>query len=107
MSKRKNDSLIDWIVISAFLIYYTGLNNYLSLLFTTLKSINDVLLQLENISILSFVFKYYITFPIVGLILSKIGSPRGKEGHVIGKVLYFIIGYFVCLALDLIAKQVF
>ena len=107
MSKKQNSSLADFIALSVILIYFTGINNYLNLLFTTLKSINAVLLQLENTSILSFIFKYYITFPVVGLILSYIGSLRGKEGHVIGKVLYFLIGYIVCLGLDYIANLIF
>ncbi len=107
MSKRQNSSLADFIALSAILIYFTGVNNYLNLLFTTFKSINAVLLQLENASILSFIFKYSITFPIVGLILSYIGSPRGKEGYVIGKVLYFLVGYIVCLGLDNIANLLF
>ena len=107
MSSRKADALINLVVISVILIYFVGLNNYLNLLFATLKSINEVLLQLENASILSFALKYYITFPIVGLILSYIGSPRGKKGHMVGKILYFLVGYIVCLILDFVAKLIF
>lgn len=103
MSKRKLNSLTEWIVLSIILIYYIGLNSYLNLLFTTIRNINEVLLQLEKTSILSYTLKYFITFPIVGWILSKIGSPRGRGGHIIGKTLYFLIGYFVCLILDYIA----
>ena len=99
MSKRRINSLTEWIVLSIILIYFIGLNSYLNLLFTTIRNINEV-------SILSYTLKYFITFPIVGLILSKIGSPRGKEGHIIGKILYFLIGYLVCLILDYIAYLV-
>ena len=106
MSKKRINSLTEWIVLSIILIYFIGLNSYLNLLFTTIRNINEVLLQLEKTSILSYTLKYFITFPIVGLILSKIGSPRGKEGHIIGKILYFLIGYLVCLILDYIAYLV-
>ena len=40
---------------------------------------------------------YFITFPLVGVILMMLGSPRRKEGHWIGKILYFIVGYEIGL----------
>jgi len=41
---------------------------------------------------------------MVGVILTMLGSPRGKEGHRVGKILYFIVGYIVGAILDLIAN---
>ena len=51
--------------------------------------------------------KYFITFPILGVILMMLGSPRGKEGHWIGKILYFVVGYGIGFLLDFISKLIF
>lgn len=77
------------------------------MLYHMFKLINTILLQINNASILSCVFKYYITFPIVGIILSFIVSTKGEERKIIGKILYFIVGYIACLVLDVIAQVIF
>lgn len=107
MSKRKANDLVSLIVISAILIHTFGIKYTLDLFFQILELFNSVLLQLTNTSILTVMFKYCIAFPIVGIILTAIGSPSGKEGHIIGKVLYFIVGYIIGFILDSIAKIIF
>ena len=107
MSRRKEYDVVSLIFIVFILCKYFGIKETINLIYHMFQLFNTILLQFNNTSILSFVFKYYITFPIVGIILSFIGSHRGKEGKIVGKILYFIIGYVVCLVLDLIAKYMF
>lgn len=107
MSRRKEYDVVSLIFIVFILCKYVGIKETINLIYHMFQLFNTILLQFNNTSILSFVFKYYITFPIVGIILSFIGSHRGKEGKIVGKILYFIIGYVVCLVLDLIAKYMF
>ena len=107
MSRREENDVVRLIFISIILIKCFGIKATTDMLHHMFQLINTILLQINNASILSFVFKYYITFPIVGIILSFIGFPRGKEGQIIGKVLYFIVGYVVCLVLDTIAQIIF
>ena len=108
MMNRKSIENITGLIISiAVLSMCIGIKETMKLLYKSLTYINTMLLQIENTSILSLVFKYYITFPIVGIILSIIGSPKGKNGHIIGKILYFIVGYVICLILDLVSRNIF
>lgn len=107
MSKRKTNDLVGLIILSIILIRTYGLKYTFDLFFQMLKFINSILLQLANTSVLTTMFKYCIAFPTVGIILTAIGSPRGKEGHIIGKVLYFIVGYIIGFILDYIAKIIF
>jgi len=108
MMNRKSIENITGLIISIIVLSMCiGIKETMKLLYKALTYINTMLLQLENTSVLSVVFKYYITFPIVGIILSVIGSPRGKSGHIIGKVLYFVIGYVICLILDLVSRCIF
>ncbi len=107
MSRRKEYDVVSLIFIVFILCKYVGIKETINLIYHMFQLFNTILIQFNNTSILSFVFKYYITFPIVGIILSFIGSHRGKEGKIVGKILYFIIGYVVCLVLDLIAKYMF
>ena len=106
MSKSKTNYAISLFVLVS-IIYIHGIKNTISMFYQILKYINSFLTQLYNTSILSECFKYFITFPIVGIILAAIGSPRGREGHIIGKILYFALGYLVCTILDLISKFIF
>lgn len=107
MSKRKANNLVSLIVLSAILVNTFGLKYTLDLYFQMFKLFNSILLQLANASVLTIMFKYCIAFPIVGIILTAIGSPRGKEGHIIGKILYFIVGYIIGFILDYIATIIF
>lgn len=93
--------------MTVILIKYIGLKASISLLYQMFKLFNTILLQFNNTSVFSFTFKYYVTFPIVGIVLSYLGSPRGKEGYLIGKILYFLVGYVSCFILDLIAGIIF
>lgn len=107
MSRRKTNDVAGLIIIAIILIKYMGLKTSINLLYQMFKLFNTILLQFSNTSILSYAFKYCITFPIVGIILSFLGSPRGKKGHIIGKILYFIIGYVAGFVFDSISCMVF
>lgn len=107
ISKRTSKDLFSLIIIISLMIYYNGLSYTVNLFYQLLKLFNSVFIQLNNTSILTIVFKYCIAYPIVGVILTAIGSPRGKEGHYIGKILYFIVGYVVGFILDSLATLIF
>ncbi len=107
MSKRRTNELINMLFCIIFLISFIGFKNTIQLIYDTLKSINIITQQLFSSSILSIIFKYVITFPIVGIILVKINAPRGKTGHYVGKILYFVIGYIIAFLLDVCAKIIF
>lgn len=104
MAKRIHLSNL-FILIS--ILYFNGFKSTCSMFYQTFKYMNSFLIQLYNTSVLSVYFKYCITFPIVGIILTLFGSLRGKEGYIIGKLLYFIVGYSVCIVLDFISKFIF
>lgn len=107
ISKRISKDLFNLIVIISLMIYYNGLSYTADLFYQLLKLFNSVIIQLNNTSILTVMFKFCIAYPIVGVILTEIGSPRGKEEHYIGKILYFIVGYIVGFVLDHISYVVF
>ena len=107
ISKRKAKDLFRLIVIISLIVYYNGLNYAVNLFYQLLKLFNFLFIHLENTSILTIMFKYCIAYPIVGVILTAIRSPRGKEGHHIGKILYFIVGYIVSFILDGMATIIF
>ena len=106
MTKSKRIS-VSSIFLLVSIIYINGFKNTFSMFYQILKYMNSFLTQLYNVSVLSVYFKYFITFPIVGIILAAIGSPRGREGHIIGKILYFAVGYLVCIILDFISGLIF
>ena len=89
------------------IVIFAGLRYALDVFYQIFKILNSVLIQINNTSILTQLFKYCITFPCVGFVLTAINSPRGKVGHIIGKVLYFIVGYIVGFVLDYIARILF
>ena len=107
MSKRTTSELIElaftFIILSSFL----GIRETLNIIKQILSMFNSILVSFYDSTILNVIFKYFITFPIVGVILMMLGSPRGKEGHWIGKILYFIVGYGIGLILDFISKLIF
>ena len=107
MSKRTTSELIElaftFIILSSFL----GIKETLNIIKQILSMFNSILVSFYDTTILNVIFKYFITFPLVGVILMMLGSPRGKEGHWIGKILYFIVGYGIGFILDFISKLIF
>ncbi|MBQ8219240.1 MAG: hypothetical protein IJZ79_05750 [Bacilli bacterium] len=107
MSKRTTSELIElaftFIILSSFL----GIKKTLNIIKQILSMFNSILVSFYDTTILNVIFKYFITFPLVGVILMMLGSPRGKEGHWIGKILYFIVGYGIGFILDFISKLLF
>ena len=72
-----------------------------------IKPINEITKLVLGSSILSIVFKYFITYPVVGYTLVIIKYPKGKKGSILGKILYFVIGYAIGFFLDYIAEIIF
>ena len=107
MSKRTTSELIElaftFIILSGFL----GIKETLNIIKQILSMFNSILVSFYDTTILNVIFKYFITFPLVGVILMMLGSPRGKEGHWIGRILYFIVGYGIGFILDFISKLLF
>ena len=81
MSKRTTSELIElaftFIILSSFL----GIKETLNIIKQILSMFNSILVSFYDTTILNVIFKYFITFPLVGVILMMLGSPRGKEGH--------------------------
>ena len=84
-----------------------GIKETLNIIKQVLPIINSILVSFFGTTVLNVMFKYFITYPLVGIILMKLGSPRGKEGHWIGRVLYFIVGYGIGFILDFISRLIF
>ena len=88
-----------------------GLNNTVTNLFTScissLKWINEILFQLNNESILTYLFQHKITFFIVGILFVIFNVNKSKFGKLFGKIAYWIIGIFVALILDYISNLIF
>ena len=107
MSKKSTNELVNFILIFVILSCFLGIKETLNIVKLILSMVNSILVSFYDTTILTVMFKYVITFPLVGIFLMKLGSPRGKEGHWIGKVLYFIIGYVVSFLLYIIAGLIF
>ena len=103
MSKRAISELIELTFTFVILSSFLGIKETLNII----KQIFSILVSFYDTTILNVMFKYFITFPIVGIILMHLGSPRGKEGHWIGKILYFIVGYGIGFILDFISRLIF
>lgn len=107
MSKKTTSELIELAFIFVILSSFLGIKETLNIIKQVLSMFNSILVSFYDTTILNVMFKYFITFPIVGVILMMLGSPRGKEGHWIGKILYFIVGYGIGFLLDFISKLIF
>lgn len=107
MSKKAASELIELAFTFVILSSFLGIKETLNIIKQVLSMFNSILVSFYDTTILNVMFKYFITFPIVGVILTMLGSPRGKEGHWIGKILYFIVGYGIGFLLDFISKLIF
>lgn len=107
MSKRTTSELIELAFTFVILSSFLGIKETLNIIKQILSIFNSILVSFYDTTILNVMFKYFITFPIVGVILMMLGSPRGKEGHWIGRILYFIVGYGIGFILDFISKLLF
>lgn len=107
MSKRTTSELIELAFTFVILSSFLGFKETLNIIKQILSIFNSILVSFYDTTILNVMFKYFITFPIVGVILMMLGSPRGKEGHWIGRILYFIVGYGIGFILDFISKLLF
>jgi hypothetical protein len=81
--------------------------NLVTVFWWMLGLLNSIALQLIGDSILTLLLKTSITYFIVGLILIICNIPRGKLGHLIGKTLFWIVGFVVVFVLNIIAGLVF
>lgn len=106
-SKGDTSELIELAFTFVILSSSIGIKKLLNIIKHVLSWINYFFVSFYNTTVLNEMFKYFITFPIVGIILMKLGSPRGKEGHRIGKVSYFIVGYVIGFILDLLSELIF
>lgn len=107
MSKKAVSELIELAFVFGILSSFLGIKETLNIIKQVLSVFNNILVSFYDTTILNVIFKYIITFPIVGVILMMLGSPRGKEGHWIGKILYFIVGYGIGFILDFASKLIF
>lgn len=91
MSKRTISELIELVFTFVILSSLLGIKETLNIIkqILSLSMFNSILVSFYDTAILNVMFKYFITFPIVGIILMRLGSPRGKEGH--GLVKFYIL----------------
>ena len=103
IKKEMSNLLFVFITLSGFL----GIKETISVIKEIIKMYNKILTTYFDTTILNEMFSHCLTFPIVGIILVIIRSPKGKEGRVIGKILYFIIGYIIDIVLKYISNMIF
>lgn len=107
MSKKASSQLIELVFSFAILSSFLGFKKTLNIVKKMLSMFNSILVSFFDTTILNVMFKYFIAFPIVGLILVMLDLPRGKTGHLIGKFLYFVVGYGIGVILDFISRLIF
>ena len=107
MNSKRSGDIVELITLLALMIYYYGYGYTFNIIFNFFKMMNTILIEAFDSSLLSYIFKYGITFTIVGFLLFKMNSPRGKIGYIIGKTLYAIVGVIVAYILNLISKCIF
>ena len=107
MSKKASSQFIELVLSFVILISFLGFKDTLNIIRQILSIFNSVLVSFFDTTILNVIFKYFITFPIVGVILVMLNLPRGKAGHWIGKILYFVVGYGIGFILDFISRLIF
>lgn len=81
-----------------------GFDKTIEIAKSILVLLNSMMISLFDTSLLNFLFKHIITYPLVGLVLCLSSCPRGKEGHYLGKAMYFGVGYIVAMILDNLSK---
>ena len=72
-----------------------------------MKPVNEIIKSIFNSSIININFNHPITFSIVGILLTMMGSPRGKVGCIIGKIFYLIVSYIVEFILNNMSEKIF
>ncbi|HIT22586.1 MAG TPA: hypothetical protein IAB56_06460 [Candidatus Scybalousia intestinigallinarum] len=107
MKKKAASELIEFALAFIILSGFLGIRGTLNIIKAVLSGVNSILVSFYDTTILTVMFKYFITFPIVGVLLMRLGSLRGKKGHQFGKVLYFMVGYVIGLVLDFISGLIF
>ena len=107
MSKKASSQFIELAFAFAILSSFLGFKETLNIVKKMLSMFNSILVSFFDTTILNVMFKYFIVFPIVGLILVMLDLPRGKTGHWVGKILYFVVGYGIGFILDFISRLIF
>ena len=107
MSRKDNVELIELIFRFAIFSSFLGVKATFNFIKQLLSLANSILVSLYDTTILNIIFKHFFAYPMVGVILMIIRSPKGKAGHWTGKVLYFIVGYVIGFALDFASKLFF
>lgn len=101
------DYIFEGLYTLVILSYFIGYKNACNFILQALIPVNNIIEQIMNTSILSIMFGSIITYLIVRLVLTAMSAPRGKHGHIIGKILYATIGCFIGKILDNVAKVIF
>lgn len=107
MRKTKNDALSDAVYYFIVVVILLGFERGIQLFIEVTSLFNSILMEYFNSNILEVTLKHVITYSIVGIIFSIIGCLRGKIGHRVGKVLYFIVGFVISAVLELLSKLIF
>lgn len=107
MRKITINSLTSTISCFILMVSFLGFETGIQLFKEIVVLFNSILANYCDSNILDITLNHAITYSIVGMIFSIIGCPRGKTGHIIGKILYFLVGFVIGAVLDLISKLIF
>lgn len=107
MRKAKNDTLSNVIYYFIVVIALLGFEKGVQLFMEVMSIFNSILVEYFDSNILEVTLKHIITYSIVGIIFSIISCPRGKTGHTIGRIFYFIVGFVVSTLLGLLSRLIF
>lgn len=107
MRKVKNDTLSYAVYYFIVAIALLGFEKGMQLFMEVMSLFNSILVEYFDSNILEVTLKHIITYSIVGIIFSIISCPRGKTGHTIGRIFYFIVGFVVSTVLGLLSRLIF
>lgn len=114
MRKRDKETIFSLIIFMLLALYNGGIKavwnficNMSEVVWLSFIMLNRVAIETTSDSIITLSLKSSITFIIVGILLEVINAPRGKFGSVIGKALFWIVGFPVSIMLNFVGSLIF
>lgn len=100
-------SIFVYLFIVNGLEYTQRILTYFGIFFNGFLFGANITLKFYDTTILEVLFSYIISFTLVGILFSMFNGPRGKLGHLIGKILYFVVSIGVGFLLSLLSNFLF
>lgn len=102
------------IFIFLFVLFTNGwhaglgfIKNIFYTIFSLFGMLDQVSLATSGDHITTLMFQTTVTFLIVGIVLEVINAPRGRIGSILGKALFWLIGFPVSFVLNIIFNLIF